>query len=127
MRLYGVIQAFREGRLPDNQQIDETLVYVGQHSPVNIDKLTPEGKKLISDTRDIIETVRICSFISFPTQTDSTTYFKARLIVREKNADELFQNFVYHTSGADVSRGKQSGDVLPTSKSELRKDGEQGV
>jgi hypothetical protein len=57
MRLYGVIEAFRQGKLPDNHQIDETLRYVHDHSPVDEHALSPEGKKLIQDTRDIIETV----------------------------------------------------------------------
>ena len=58
MRFYGVIEAFRQGRLPDNHQIDETLKYVHDHSPVDQNALSPEGKKLIQDARDIIETVR---------------------------------------------------------------------
>lgn len=57
MRFYGVIEAFRQGRLPDNQQIDETLRYLNDHSPVDLNALSPEGKKLIQDSRDIIETV----------------------------------------------------------------------
>ncbi|KAF8749124.1 hypothetical protein RHS01_10322 [Rhizoctonia solani] len=57
MRFYGVIEAFRQGKLPDNQQIDETLKYLNSHSPVDLNALSPEGKKLIQDTRDIIETV----------------------------------------------------------------------
>lgn len=58
MRLYGVIQAFRENRYPDNVQIDETLSYVLGHSPVDESKLSSEGRKLVNDVRDIIETVR---------------------------------------------------------------------
>ena len=57
IRLYGVIQAFRNGRMPDNDQIDETLLYVRDHSPVDTAKLSPDGKKLIADTRNVIETV----------------------------------------------------------------------
>lgn len=60
LRLYGVIQAFRQGRMPDNAQIDETLLFVRDHSPINTAKLSPDGKKLIGDTRNIIETVRVC-------------------------------------------------------------------
>ncbi|KAG8770836.1 hypothetical protein FRC12_004021 [Ceratobasidium sp. 428] len=107
MRFYGVIEAFRQGRLPDNQQIDETLRYVGSHSPVDTNALSPEGKKLIQDTRDIIET--------------------ARLIVANKNADELFQNFVFHTQGTDYSRAKQEGDVMPVSKDAATRDGQEAV
>lgn len=57
MRLYGVIEAFRQGRLPDNKQIDETLNYVLDHSPIDERKLSRDGQKLVSDARDIIETV----------------------------------------------------------------------
>jgi Family of unknown function (DUF5923) len=69
--------------MPDNKQIDKTLLYVRDTSPVEIDKLSPESPKLIQDARDIVET--------------------ARLMVQEKNADGLFQNFVWHTRGVDVS------------------------
>jgi hypothetical protein len=60
--------------MPHNKQIDKTLLYVRDNSPVEIDKLSPEGHKLIQDAHDIVET--------------------ARLMVQEKNADGLFQNFV---------------------------------
>ena len=107
MRLYGVIEAFRNGRLPDNAQIDETLQYIGSHSPVDIHQLSPDGQKLIADARDIIET--------------------ARLIVKEKNADELFQNFVWHTEGTDFSKAKVDTDAAtPVSKGQVKQDGRQG-
>jgi hypothetical protein len=63
--------------MPDNRQIDETLQYLIKTPPVDNEKLSPEGRKLIQDSRDIIET--------------------ARLIVKDKNAGELFQNFVWNT------------------------------
>lgn len=108
LRFYGVIQAFREGRMPNNQQIDETLRYVNDHSFVDVDKLSPEGQKLIQDVRDIIET--------------------SRQMVMEKNADELFQNFVWHTSGVDVDRAKQNpNDLVPVDKSKAQADGQQAV
>jgi len=107
MRFYGVIEAFRQGRLPDNHQIDETLKYVHDHSPVDMNSLSPEGKKLIQDARDIIET--------------------ARHIVNEKNHDEVFQNFIFHTQGTDLSRAKQDGSVLPVDKDTANRDGEEAV
>lgn len=58
MRFYGIIQAFRNGRMPDNAQIDETLSYALNHSPVHTAKLSPDGQKLVRDTQNIIETVR---------------------------------------------------------------------
>lgn len=59
MRLYGVIQAFRAGRMPDNAQIDQTLQYFINSSPVDLNKLSPDGRKLIDDIRAILETVRV--------------------------------------------------------------------
>jgi hypothetical protein len=108
IRLYGVIQAFRDGRLPDNAQIDHTLQYVLNHSPVEQEKLSPEGRKLVQDVKDIIET--------------------ARLIVKEKNSDELFQNFIWHTRDVDADKLKRDPkDVLPENQPDTATDREQAV
>lgn len=93
--------------MPDNKQIDETLQYVKTTSPVELEKLSPDGRKLVQDARDIIET--------------------ARLMVQEKNADELFQNFVWHTRDVDVSKAKKDpNEVLPIDKSKAKDDGQTG-
>ena len=108
IRFYGVVEAFRQGRMPSNAQIDETLNYVTANSPVDLDKLSPDGQKLIQDSRDIIET--------------------ARLMVQEKNADELFQNFVWHTRDVEFDRAKKDpGEVLPVDKEKATDDGQQGT
>ncbi|KAG8928965.1 hypothetical protein FRC02_006163 [Tulasnella sp. 418] len=107
MRLYGVIEAFRAGKMPDNQQIDETLRYVEEHSPVEIKKLSPDGRRLIQDAKDIIET--------------------ARLIVKHKNADELFQNFVAHTNDTNFQKAKVGSEAIPVDKEDVKKDGRQAV
>ena len=107
MRLYGVIQAFREGRLPDNAQIDHTLNYVLDNSPVDQEQLSSDGRKLIQDVRDIIET--------------------ARIIVKEKNSDELFQNFIWHTRDIDPDKLKRDPkDALPEKQPDTATDKEQG-
>jgi hypothetical protein len=108
LRLYGIIQAFRQGKLPDNVQIDKTLKYVLSHSLFDTDKLSPDGRKLIQDTKDIIET--------------------ARVIVAQKNADELFQNFIWHTRDIDADRMKRdTKDVTPgSSKIDSTDEKEQG-
>jgi hypothetical protein len=48
IRHYGVIQAFRQGRMPDNKQINETLQYFLDHSIINTSKLSSEGKHLVN-------------------------------------------------------------------------------
>lgn len=47
-----------------------------------------------------------------------------RLLVKEKNADEVVQQFFYHTSGAQL-QGASAVDA-PISEQEARKDGEEG-
>lgn len=91
--------------MPDNKQIDKALGYAIDHSPVDLSKLSPEGKVLIDDSRDILETLRA--------------------IVREKNDDELFQNAVWQSYAGDPSRAKQDG-VVPVSKADAKKDVDQG-
>ncbi|QRW17273.1 hypothetical protein RhiXN_05275 [Rhizoctonia solani] len=108
MRFYGVIEAFRQGKLPDNQQIDETLKYLNSHSPVDLNALSPEGKKLIQDTRDIIETV---------SPSDR----------RSEERRRALQNFVFHTEGTDFTRVKQNGEVVPVSKDDAEKDRQEAV
>jgi hypothetical protein len=94
--------------MPDNKQIDETLKYVIDNSPVDTSQLSPDGRHLIQDARDIIET--------------------ARLMVAEKNADELFQNFVWHTRDIDLSHAKKDpNDVLPVDQKKAQADGRQGM
>jgi hypothetical protein len=46
-------------------------------------------------------------------------------MVREKNADELFQNALYSAIETDVSHAKQSG-VVPISKTDAKKDADTG-
>jgi hypothetical protein len=92
--------------MPDNSQIDKVLEYAINTSPVDLKKLSPEGRVLIEDFRDIIETLR--------------------MTVVEKNADELFQNAVYASYHADPNRAKQSG-VLPVGKDEAKQDADQGM
>ncbi|KAG5220001.1 hypothetical protein IMY05_C4702000500 [Salix suchowensis] len=105
IRLFGVITALRAGRVPSNAQVDQTLKYVLDNSPVDVSTLSHDGRKLISDTRDIIET--------------------ARLMVQEKNTDELFQNFLWHTRDVKVDGAKKDpNEVLPVDKEKARQDGQ---
>ncbi|TFK24361.1 hypothetical protein FA15DRAFT_680768 [Coprinopsis marcescibilis] len=113
LRLYGVIQAFRKGRLPSNAQIDRTLDYVLKHSPVTTQKLSPDGQKLVQDVKDIVGT--------------------AKLMVKEKNGDELFQNFVWHTQGASNESNVKISDMVAEAatgtvdSNKAKKDGEDAV
>jgi hypothetical protein len=48
IRLYGVVQAFQQGQMPDNKQIDETY-NTSSTIPSSIrQKLSSEGKHLVN-------------------------------------------------------------------------------
>lgn len=101
------MNAFRDGRMPSNAQIDETLNYALGHSPVDEKALSREGRGLIQDFRDIIET--------------------AKQMVREKNADELFQNFVWHTRDVNVDNAKKDPEAIkPIDGEKAKADGNEG-
>ena len=75
---------------------------------MDVNTLSAEGQRLVQDVRDIIET--------------------ARKIVLEKNADELFQNFLWHTRAIDVSGAKQNPDEInPVNADKARRDGQEAV
>ncbi|SPC61997.1 uncharacterized protein UHOD_13922 [Ustilago sp. UG-2017b] len=102
MRFFGIIQAFREGRFPDNQQVDDTLKYTLANSPVDTNRLSPDGKKLIQDIRELIET--------------------ARQVVLNKNGGEEFQNFLYATRKTNVAANLNVN--APIAAADVKKDGE---
>ena len=83
--------------------------YVIEHSPVDLDLLSPEGKRLVEESRDIITT--------------------ARMMVDQKNADELFQNFIWHTQGVDADRLKPGGlsEKVPEDSEKAKTDGGEGA
>lgn len=94
--------------MPDNRQIDDMLQYLLETSPVDEQKLSPDGRKLIQDSRDIIET--------------------ARLIVKEKNADELFQNFMWNTHEVSLDSVKTDpSEAAPVDRSKLDEDRQTGA
>ncbi|GAA5833009.1 hypothetical protein JCM3766R1_000397 [Sporobolomyces carnicolor] len=108
LKLYGVVEAFRQGKMPNNEQCVRALDYALGHSPVTESKLSKDGKDLVEDFRDII---RI-----------------AKQIVVEKNDDELLQNFIYHTTKVQTPSAEQIKNVnTATSQQEMQADGEQAV
>lgn len=108
LHFYGVVQALKESHMPTNERIARTLQYVLSYSPVPESELSPDGRKLIADSRDIIET--------------------ARVIVKEKNADELLQNFTWHTRDTSLDQAKKDpNDVVPVDKEKAKGDGQQAA
>lgn len=108
LKFYGAIEALRDSRMPTNDQIDTMLTYLLDNSLVPPQQLSQEGKKMVNDTRDVVETLRV--------------------IVKEKNADELFQNFIWHTRDTDFDKAKKDpNEVIPVDKGKAKSDGQQAV
>ncbi|BFZ59546.1 hypothetical protein YB2330_000557 [Saitoella coloradoensis] len=79
LRLYGVMNAFTNGKVPTNKQID-----VAMNSFINSDMmrnpskdLSSEGRHLVQDLRDVAE--------------------QAKMLLLTKNYDENLQKFLWHT------------------------------
>lgn len=103
LHLYGIATALRESRLPTNDQIDSALEFALKHSPIATNELSESGKALIQDTREVLDTMRA--------------------IFREKNADELLQNFVWHTRQSDTDGAKKNpNEVLPVGQDKVQND-----
>ncbi|KAI0328370.1 hypothetical protein GY45DRAFT_1005773 [Cubamyces sp. BRFM 1775] len=108
LRLYGVFNAIKQSRLPTNEQIDAILAHFSNGTLSGSDSLSPDGQKLVQDTHDIVETLR--------------------RIVAEKNADEVFQNFFWHTRDVDVDRAKKDpNEVIPVEGQKAKSDGQIAV
>ncbi|KAF8209441.1 hypothetical protein K438DRAFT_1753781 [Mycena galopus ATCC 62051] len=101
IRLYGAIAAMRRSCLPTNSQIASALDYVKTNSPVDENKLSSEGQKLVGDIRDIIAT------------------FSG--LLQEKNNGEILQRFVWATRGVDTSTIKPAEGEKDNSKEDLDK------
>ncbi|KAJ6548106.1 hypothetical protein DFH09DRAFT_1504573 [Mycena vulgaris] len=99
IRLYGAFAAMRRSRMPTNAQFADALDYVKANSPVDEKKLSSEGRKLVTDIRDIIST--------FST------------LVQEKNKGEILQRFVWATRGVDTSSMQPGEEHKEKGKAEL--------
>ncbi|KXN84161.1 hypothetical protein AN958_00365 [Leucoagaricus sp. SymC.cos] len=92
-----------------NKRIDSYLHHVYDNRPIDIDSLSPQGQRLINDTHHIASI--------------------ARLIVQEKNVDELLQLFIWH-AGDIEKETLRTGDVsehFPANGENDRADNEQAV
>ncbi|GAA6017008.1 hypothetical protein JCM10207_001455 [Rhodosporidiobolus poonsookiae] len=108
LKLLGVIESFRQGKLPDNQQCVQALDYAVDHSPIDESKLSKDGKTLVEDFREIIRVLK--------------------QVVTEKNDDELLQNFFYHTRQTNTPSLQSVKDVSTgTDKGQMKDDANQAV
>jgi hypothetical protein len=77
LQLYGIVEAFSNGKVPSNQQIDVALNSALAHRALNSPskKLSSEGQHLVSDLKSVIE--------------------QAKILLLTKNEGNLLQDFIW--------------------------------
>jgi len=107
LQLYGIFQAFANGKAPSNKQIDialnSALASRGLASPSK--KLSKEGQELVADLRDVIE--------------------KAKVLLLTKNEGNLLQDFIWQTQ--QLSGGNASTPNAPLGKDTAKEHGNQAL
>lgn len=80
LQIYGIINAFQNGKVPSNEQIDVALnsFLASRALSKPSDKLSAEGRALVNDFRNVVE--------------------QAKALLLSKNEGNLLQDFIYQTT-----------------------------
>ncbi|EWC48575.1 hypothetical protein DRE_01797 [Drechslerella stenobrocha 248] len=109
LRLFGIYNAFANGKAPSNQQIDVALNSALESktlaSPSK--KLSDEGKLLVSDLKDVVN--------------------EAKLLLLSKNHDQAIQEFIWHAQQAAKTTIPGPGPSAPVSDEQMKRDGENAL
>ncbi|KAK1217909.1 hypothetical protein PQX77_019418 [Marasmius sp. AFHP31] len=116
LTLYTALLALRSSKLPTNAQLDAYLSYwkglQDSSSDPKTSQLSKEGQKLVRDVQDILETLRS--------------------MVKEKNRDEIIQEFVWGTRalGDDVTASAEATTKdakAPVTQEKAKEDGQVAI
>ncbi|KAK6512140.1 hypothetical protein TWF481_001031 [Arthrobotrys musiformis] len=104
LRLFGIYNAFTNGKVPSNQQIDVALNSILESKALSSpsDKLSDEGKSLVDDLKTVIN--------------------EAKLLLLTKNHDQAIQEFIWHAQHASKTASGPSPNA-PISKEQAQEDG----
>ncbi|KAL8731572.1 MAG: hypothetical protein Q9181_004246 [Wetmoreana brouardii] len=107
LQLYGIYSAFANGKVPSNKQIDVALNSAIASKPLAnpSNKLSPEGRHLVADLRDVIE--------------------QAKVLLLTKNDGNLIQDFLWQTRF--VSGGGTALPGAPVDKATAQQHGNQAL
>jgi hypothetical protein len=107
LQLYGIYQAFANGKVPSNKQIDvalnSALTSKALSSPSS--KLSEEGRTLVTDLKNVIN--------------------QARLLLLSKNEGNTLQEFIWDTQNLDGSNANLPN--APTDKETARQHGDEAL
>lgn len=107
LQLYGIYQAFSNGKVPSNQQIDIALnSFLESKALASPSKrLSSEGQNLVADVKEVVK--------------------QAKYLLLSKNEDELLQDFIWDTQHLDGSNAKLPG--APTDKATAQQHGNEAL
>ncbi|KAF3197922.1 hypothetical protein TWF679_002478 [Orbilia oligospora] len=108
LRLFGIYNAFANGKVPSNQQIDVALNSVLESKALSSpsDKLSDEGKSLVDDLKKVIN--------------------EAKLLLLSKNHDQAIQEFIWHAQNAGKTAGGPTPNA-PVSKEQAQQDSDNAL
>ncbi|KAI1174134.1 hypothetical protein F4777DRAFT_411434 [Nemania sp. FL0916] len=107
LQFYGILNAFRLGKVPSNDQIDVALnSFVASRALANpSQKLSAEGQELVADFVDVIK--------------------HAQKLLLSKNEGNLLQDFIWQTQQFDAS--SVSAPNKPLNKEEAKQHGDNAL
>jgi hypothetical protein len=107
LQLYGIFQAFSNGKVPSNKQIDIALNSALASKPLASPspKLSEEGRQLVADLKEVIN--------------------QAKHLLLSKNQGDLLQEFIWETQHLDG--GSAGLPNAPIDKSTAQQHGDQAL
>ncbi|PHH63500.1 hypothetical protein CDD81_5781 [Ophiocordyceps australis] len=107
LQLYGIVSAFKLGKVPSNDQIDVALNSLLQSKALTSPspKLSDDGKTLVQDTREVVKL--------------------AKNLLLSKNEGNLIQDFIWQTTQFDAKSVK--GPERPIDKDTAKRDGDEAL
>lgn len=107
LQLYGIYQAFSNGKVPSNDQIDVALNSVLESKALSSPsgRLSEEGRKLVGDLKEVIR--------------------QAKLLLLSKNEGNLLQDFIWESQHLDGGNAKLPG--APTDKATAQQHGNEAL
>ncbi|QPG95588.1 hypothetical protein C2857_001316 [Epichloe festucae Fl1] len=107
LQVYGIFSAFKEGKIPSNDQIDVALnSFIASKALTNPPKdLSQDGQTLVADAREVIK--------------------QAKNLLLSKNDGNLIQDFIWQTTHFDPK--SIEGPNTPVNKDQAQRDGDEAL
>lgn len=107
LQIYGIISAFKTGKVPSNDQIDVALNSFLESKALSgpSEKLSPEGQALVADAREVVR--------------------QAKHLLLSKNDGNLLQDFIWQTQQFDPKAVPTPG--APLNKEQAQQHGNQAL